>query len=106
MAGKGLSPPVRLEKRAVDDAAPRENRYEIWDSELKDCGLKCPDASRSSSAIVLMAADAMHPSAWSGLALTERSDVRCQRLGRRFAFARLSGPSHRAQVEAGPEGRR
>jgi len=48
MAGKGLSPPVRLTKRAVDDAAPRENRYEIWDSELKGFGLRIEVSGRKS----------------------------------------------------------
>jgi hypothetical protein len=48
MADKRLSPSVRLTKRAVDEAAPSENRYEIWDSELKGFELRIEASGRKS----------------------------------------------------------
>jgi integrase len=46
MADKPLPPPSRLTKRTVDEAVARENRYEIWDSELKGFGLRVEASGR------------------------------------------------------------
>lgn len=46
MADKTLPSSGRFTKRAVDEAVARENRYEIWDSELKGFGLRVEVSGR------------------------------------------------------------
>jgi integrase len=46
MANKQLPPSTRITKRVVDESVARENRYEIWDSELKGFGLRIEASGR------------------------------------------------------------
>ena len=46
MGHNGYSSLERITKRTVDQALPREKRYEIWDSELKGFGLRVETSGR------------------------------------------------------------